>query len=401
MSPERPAPTAAALIEHVDWMRALARCLVRDVADAEDLVQETYLAALASPPAGDRPARPWLSQVLRNALRTGLRRRTRRQRREHQAGQTVEAPPLAEEVLARTQLHRRIAGLMSDLPEPYRSALVLRFFEGRDSAEIGQMYGVAAGTIRWRINEGLRRLRAGLDESEGGSERWRAMLLPLATVPRASAPRLPEPVSSTRVTLMLLTLAAGGIPGWLCLRSAGQHPAPVASFQPRPSGATKTETQKKENTMSPESMKRLGALVGTALPILLANADVRADAALVEEGVNWCVEMREKVFECKEAFADANPMISNAPADKRQALRAKFLEEITADGSGPLSPRQEKCRAMSGKLATANPDEARAKLDGMKKLLAFCAAKEDCAARVECMSPFLKPGGGKKATPKR
>ena len=39
MPPERPAPTAAALIEHVDWMRALARCLVREAGDAEDLVQ--------------------------------------------------------------------------------------------------------------------------------------------------------------------------------------------------------------------------------------------------------------------------------------------------------------------------------------------------------------------------
>lgn len=65
---------------------------------------------------------------------------------------------------------------MAGLEEPYRSVLLLRFYEGRDSLEIGRMYGVAAGTIRWRVNEGLRRLRERLDEQEGGLQprphRW-------------------------------------------------------------------------------------------------------------------------------------------------------------------------------------------------------------------------------------
>jgi hypothetical protein len=96
--------------------------------------------------------------------------------------------------------------------------------------------------------------------------------------------------------------------------------------------------QPKEDPMKPENLKRLGALVGAALPALLAGAEVKADPALVEEGVSWCVQMREKVFECKEAFADTNSMINSAPAERRKALRAKFMEEITADGSGPLAP---------------------------------------------------------------
>ena len=126
--------------------------------------------------------------MLRNAFRTRLRRQARRQHREQQAGEATEAPPLAEEVLARTQLHRQIAELMAGLEEPYRSVLLLRFYEGRDSLEIGRMYGVAAGTIRWRVNEGLRRLRERLDEQEGGLQRWRGLLLPLAAEPRPTAP---------------------------------------------------------------------------------------------------------------------------------------------------------------------------------------------------------------------
>ena len=51
LSPIRPED----LLAHSQWARALARTLVRDAATAEDLVQETWVAALKRPPRADRP----------------------------------------------------------------------------------------------------------------------------------------------------------------------------------------------------------------------------------------------------------------------------------------------------------------------------------------------------------
>src|SRR5690606_23864875 len=47
-------------------LRRLARALTADDATADDLVQDTWVAALRNPPGEDRPVRPWLSTVMRN-----------------------------------------------------------------------------------------------------------------------------------------------------------------------------------------------------------------------------------------------------------------------------------------------------------------------------------------------
>ena len=64
-----------ALLAHAAWLRRLARSLVGDGAAADDLVQETWVAALRRPPAEDRPVRPWLRRVLENAARFRWRAR--------------------------------------------------------------------------------------------------------------------------------------------------------------------------------------------------------------------------------------------------------------------------------------------------------------------------------------
>ena len=60
-----PASDFERLLEHVGWARRLAASLARGH-DAEDLVQDTWVAALRSPPDPGSPAKPWLKSVLRN-----------------------------------------------------------------------------------------------------------------------------------------------------------------------------------------------------------------------------------------------------------------------------------------------------------------------------------------------
>lgn len=133
----------------------------------------------------------------------------------------------------------------------------------------------------------------------------------------------------------------------------------------------------------------------TVLMMLVAGLPAVASGSALadplQEGIDLCVAMREKIFECKDAFATAFVARLNAPAEQQSALRKKALEEITADGSGPLEPRQRAC-AETAKSKGAPPPE---KVKEWKAKLEACFVKTDCNERVACMQPVVKPGGGK------
>jgi hypothetical protein len=142
--------------------------------------------------------------------------------------------------------------------------------------------------------------------------------------------------------------------------------------------------------MKPMTLVRAGLAAG-ALFAGTAQAD---DAKGVEDSTNLCVEIREKIFDCKEEFADAFVDHHNPPAGQRAAMRAKALEEITNDGSGPIEPRRKVCADM----ARAGQRLPADKMKTMKEGLATCAAMADCRARVACLMPLIRPMIGKGQT---
>ena len=70
------------LLAHRQWVRALARRLAADESRADDLEQETWLAAMEHPPRDARSPRGWLGAVMRNLRRNERRGEYRRDRRE-------------------------------------------------------------------------------------------------------------------------------------------------------------------------------------------------------------------------------------------------------------------------------------------------------------------------------
>src|SRR5687767_1175379 len=117
------------LLAHSKWLRQLARTLVH--VDADDLVQGTWIAALRRPPDDDRNVRPWLRKVLTNVARLRRRGDTHRTKREQVAATLVEQEaPSSERLLERHELQQRLARLVGELDEPYRSTILLRFAEG-------------------------------------------------------------------------------------------------------------------------------------------------------------------------------------------------------------------------------------------------------------------------------
>ncbi|MBA3465005.1 MAG: RNA polymerase sigma factor [Deltaproteobacteria bacterium] len=111
----------ATLLAEAPWLARLARRLTGDPAEADDLVQDTYAAALRSPPATDRPLRPWLRRVAINLARMRHRSRSRRAATEGVVETQTEPVRDAQQLLERARVERRLAELVLELDEPFRT----------------------------------------------------------------------------------------------------------------------------------------------------------------------------------------------------------------------------------------------------------------------------------------
>jgi RNA polymerase sigma factor (sigma-70 family) len=290
MALRNPPLTADVLVAHGEWLRRLAFYLLRDDADADDVVQEAWEAALRSPPDPKRPMRPWLAQVVRNAVQSSRRASARRRARELEA--LPESPADAADVLlARLQLQEKIARLMVGLEEPYRTTLVLRFYDGQDATEIGRLCDVPAGTVRWRISEGVRRLRARLDGPDPKTTDWRATLAPLTCAQSGAPAASPKPIRSP-----WFGVAAGGT---LAAVAAGvlmmALDARIGTGWPRGQRSSAESNQQPAHTTTPEagnmvtdSRIRFATFMGLALPALLA-----AGSTGVREGQRVDLDFRD------------------------------------------------------------------------------------------------------------
>ncbi len=176
-------PDISHLLEQSNWLRALARRLVADSNQADDLVQDTWVSALESGPSGDLPVRGWIATVLRNGAARHRRRDDDRAHREQAVART-EPTPSAHEVVERAALHSDVVQAVLGLEEPFRTAILLRFFEQRSYAEIARQTGTTKATVNSRITRGIERLRRRLDRAYGGDRKaWVIALVPLAGKP--------------------------------------------------------------------------------------------------------------------------------------------------------------------------------------------------------------------------
>src|SRR5262245_3236583 len=181
MAQESEAVNLEQALAHMAWLQGLARSLASNAADADDLVQETWLAALRHRPDAQRPLRPWLAHVLQNFARLRWRAEGRRAEREATAQDDLAAPPTPAQLVEETELQSRLAAFVVELSEPYRTTILLRYFRGLSAAEIARRESIPAATVRTRLARGLEMLRRRLDDAHGGNRAaWVAIVLPAA-----------------------------------------------------------------------------------------------------------------------------------------------------------------------------------------------------------------------------
>jgi RNA polymerase sigma-70 factor (ECF subfamily) len=229
------------LLAQSGWVRGLAQNLVQDPAGAEDVVQDTMLAALASPPQrvdDVRSLRAWLSRVATNLANLTTRRSARRRSREEVVARPEAVSSAAEAVEQAGQL-RLVVDAVLELDEPYRSTVLLRYFDGLTTEQIAERTAATPVTVRKRLSRGIERLRRRLDEgSDGNRRQWIAAMLPFV---RRSFPRIPRPeqvippwlvgIRLAALTLGLLTVAGLSALVAVTLRSqaSGEVAAPIAT----------------------------------------------------------------------------------------------------------------------------------------------------------------------------
>ena len=147
--PESLALDPEALLSHDRWLRALVARLVHPDA-VEDVVQDTWTQALSRPPAAAGALRGWLATVAGNFARKVHRGTARRQRREEQAARPERQPDTAE-LVQRVEAQRHVARLVLELGEPYRTTVLLRYFQELSTPQIAERMGVPYATVRTRL----------------------------------------------------------------------------------------------------------------------------------------------------------------------------------------------------------------------------------------------------------
>jgi len=137
----------------------VARGVVHNAADAEDVAQEALLRAYRRfDRLRDRTRfRAWL---VRTTFRLALdQTRSSRRREQRETVWAVEAPlPTAEDLAASSEFGRRLMEAMESLPEKLRLVLLLASIDGHSSDEIAELLQVPVGTVKSRLHSARKQL---------------------------------------------------------------------------------------------------------------------------------------------------------------------------------------------------------------------------------------------------
>ncbi len=147
---------------HRERVYALALRICRNPDDAEDALQETFIAAHRALPRFDRRARfsTWLYRIATNKCYDVIARR-----RPTADPGTLPEPADPHDPFARSERHAVLARALDELPEQFREAALLCDVCGLTPAEAGEVAGVPEGTMKSRSFRARGLLAAALREA--------------------------------------------------------------------------------------------------------------------------------------------------------------------------------------------------------------------------------------------
>jgi RNA polymerase sigma-70 factor (ECF subfamily) len=158
----------------------IARGIIPSDADAEDVVQDTYVRAFTSPAGmagfrGDAALGTWLTRI---AINEALGRVRKARPMASVADDSPESPenvatdaPDPEVQMATMESRAMLEEAIDELPDAFRSVFVARFIEGLSIEETAELFDLRPETVKTRVHRARARLRASLESRLGPAVR--------------------------------------------------------------------------------------------------------------------------------------------------------------------------------------------------------------------------------------
>ena len=159
---------------HNQRLYRIARGVVRNDSEAEDIVQEAYVRAFAALATfrGDSSLATWLSRIVINEALGRLRKRRRTVAMPaSQEAQIIQFPlnpsDDPERTMAQRQILRLVERATDNLPDVYRTVFIARVIEGLNIEETADLLGVRPETVKTRLHRARALMRKALDDEIG------------------------------------------------------------------------------------------------------------------------------------------------------------------------------------------------------------------------------------------
>jgi RNA polymerase sigma-70 factor (ECF subfamily) len=163
---------------------AAARRLLRNEEDARDAVQSAFIRAYQSLSRFREESRisTWLHRILVNEALMRLRSKAARENESiddlmpafvadgHQTRDTVDWSEAADKALERAETAELIRRRIDQLPDLYRTVLVMRDIEEMSNAEVAEILGVTTNVVKVRLHRARQALRTLLEREFGGKK---------------------------------------------------------------------------------------------------------------------------------------------------------------------------------------------------------------------------------------
>ncbi|QWK81385.1 sigma-70 family RNA polymerase sigma factor [Ochrobactrum sp. BTU1] len=150
------------LVEMIPALRAFSRTFYKNKEDAEDLVQETLMKAIAKREkyAPYSPLRSWLFTIMKNTFCTRLRV----EKREAPGHDACVSPQLTIRASQESALEaKEVRMALEVLPEKYRRVLMLVVFEGNSYDRTADICSCSVGTVKSRLHRARHKLHEIVD----------------------------------------------------------------------------------------------------------------------------------------------------------------------------------------------------------------------------------------------
>lgn len=171
------------LLIHEPELRRVALNSTRNAADAEDVLQDMWLAVLKKKPREVTSERAWLGRIIRNLSASRARSESARRRREKDRADSGLGEP-TEAVVERTALRKHLLECVLELEPAYRRVLLLRYVADMEPADIADYLGMPASTVRVHCHRGLEVLRRRLGTDDPRRHRTLLLLMAPGLLPR-------------------------------------------------------------------------------------------------------------------------------------------------------------------------------------------------------------------------